>query len=364
MKMTRLCVLFGGRSPEHDVSCMSVVSVIGAIDRSKYELTTIGITKDGRWLIYDGPVEKISDGSWQEYAEKKLAEEPEKYGFSVLAANGRGLKDMTDFVLPIVHGPYCEDGKLQGLLEMADVPYGGCGVTASAVAMDKIIAKQVFESAGLPVTKYTYVTTADIADDLDACLDQIEKAVGYPAFIKPANMGSSVGISKASDRDELKAALDLASRHDRRILCEEAVDCREIETGVLGNDDVKVTVPGEIVATEDFYDYDSKYVDDGKPKMQIPADIPEELSEKIRDIAARAYRAIDGSGFARCDFFVDRKTGSIYINEINTLPGFTAFSMFPLLWEAAGSPYSSTIERIIELGYERYNDKTDRTSDK
>ena len=362
--MIRLCVLFGGRSPEHEVSCMSAVSVIGAADKSKFEISTIGINKEGKWLLYDGPASRITDGSWQEYAEKKLADEPEKYSISILGTGGRGLKDIADFVLPIVHGTYCEDGKLQGLLEMADIPYGGCGVTASAVAMDKIIAKQVFERVGLPVTPYTYVMAEDVAGDIDRAAKSVESMIGYPAYIKPANMGSSVGISKATNADELKAGLILASKHDRRILCEKGINCREIETGILGNHDVKISVPGEIVATDDFYDYDSKYVEDGKRKMKIPAELPAETISEIQDMAARAYKAIDGSGFARCDFFIDRDCGDIYINEINTIPGFTAYSMFPLLWESSGSPYSATIERIVELGYERYNGKADRASDK
>lgn len=343
---------------------MSATSVIGAVDKSKYEISTIGITKDGRWLLYDGPAEKITDGSWEKYAEDKLAADPGKYNISIVGANGRGLKDIADFVLPIVHGTYCEDGKLQGLFEMADVPYGGCGVTASAVAMDKILAKQIFERAGLPVTPYTYVTAGQAAADIDKTARAVESMIGYPSYIKPANNGSSVGISKVSDFEELKSALRLASRYDRRILCEKGLDCREIETGIMGNDEVKVSVPGEIVATDDFYDYDSKYVEDGKPKMKIPAELPDTVISDIRDMAARAYTAIDGSGFARCDFFIDRENGDIYVNEINTIPGFTSFSMFPLLWEASGSPYSQTIERIIELGYERYNGKTDGTSDK
>lgn len=362
--MKKICIIFGGRSAEHEVSCNSAYSVMNAIDKSKYELVSMGITRSGEWLLYDGPAEKIPDGSWEEYAREKLAADPGKYGVSIVGTGGRSLRDIADFALPVVHGTYCEDGKLQGLLEMADIPYGGCGVTASAAAMDKIIAKQIFERAGLPVTPYAYVTADEFSDDPEAAAEKIEGVLDYPVYIKPANCGSSVGISKATDRASLLDSLRLASRHDRRILCEKSVDCREVETGVIGNNEVKVSVPGEIVATDGFYDYKSKYVDDGKPKMKIPADLPAETISTLQDYAARAYTAIDGAGFARCDFFIDKNSGDIYVNEINTIPGFTQFSMFPLLWEAAGSPYSETIERIIELGYERYNDKTDRSPDR
>ncbi|MGN1350884.1 MAG: D-alanine--D-alanine ligase family protein [Anaerovoracaceae bacterium] len=361
--MIRLGIIFGGRSEEHEISCMSAVSVMGAVDRSKYEIVMIGITKQGEWLLYDGPAEGILSGQWQQDAEKALRENPEKYSFSVLGSGGRTLKEIVDFVLPVVHGTYCEDGTLQGLLEMADIPYGGCGVAASAVAMDKITAKDVFVRAGLPVCGYVATSKEAIDEDLDAVALDIQQKLGYPIYVKPANMGSSVGISKAADLASLKEGLLLAARYDRRILAEEGVNCREIETAVLGNYRPEASVPGEIVATEDFYDYDSKYIDDGKPKMKIPADLPQELADTIRSYAVRAFGAIDGAGFARCDFFLDKDNGNIYINEINTIPGFTQFSMFPLLWENSGLPYSETIERIIRLGYERYNAKNHRKAD-
>ena len=228
--------------------------------------------------------------------------------------------------------------------------------------MDKIIAKQVFERAGLPVTPYTCVLRHDLEQNPEDICARVEKALGYPMYIKPANCGSSVGISKVTNREELLPGLRLAAEHDHRILCEKGIHCREIETAVLGNHEIHVSVPGEIVATEDFYDYASKYVDDGKPKMKIPAELPADTIATLQDYAARAYSAIDGAGFSRCDFFIDKDTGEIYLNEINTIPGFTQFSMFPLLWEASGQPYSDTIERIIQLGYERYYDKTDRAS--
>lgn len=358
--MKKICLLFGGRSAEHEVSLQSALSVARAMDRTKYELVPVGITKNGEWLLYDGPLEMIGDGSWEAYAQEKLAEKPDRYRITILGAGGKSLREVADFVLPIVHGTNCEDGRLQGLLEMAGIPYGGCGVTASAVAMDKIIAKQVFERAGLPVTPYTFILRHDLEKNPETVADQVENALGYPLFVKPANCGSSVGISKVTSHEELLPALRLAAEHDRRILCEKGIRCREIETAILGNHEIQVSVPGEVVATDDFYDYESKYVDDGKPKMQIPAELPEETIKKLQEFATRAYSSIDGAGFSRCDFFLDKDTGDIYLNEINTIPGFTQFSMFPLLWEASGLPYRETIERIIQLGYERYHDTADR----
>lgn len=360
--MKKLGILFGGRSEEHEISCLSAASVIGAVNRKNYEVIPIGITKTGEWLLYDGPAEKIASGEWEKEAREALASDPERYAFSVISSCGRTLKNMVDVVLPVVHGTYCEDGKLQGLLEMADIPYAGCGVTGSAVAMDKILAKEVFVRAGLPVCDYAVTFSEEVRKNPDAEAERIEQKLGYPVYIKPANMGSSVGITKAVDRETLKQGLELAMQYDRRILAEAGVECREIESAVLGNYDIVATVPGEIVATEDFYDYAAKYVDDGKPKMKIPADLPEETVEKIREYAVRAFRAIDGAGFARCDFFLDKRDGQIYINEINTIPGFTAFSMFPLLWENMGLSYEETIERIIQLGYERYYSDHNRSA--
>ncbi len=355
--MKKLGIIFGGRSQEHEISRMSAVSVMGAVDRAKFEIIPIGITKDGRWYLYDGPIEMITTGEWEKYAKTALEKNPEKYSFSVVGSGGRSLADIIDFALPIVHGTYCEDGKLQGLLEMAGIPYGGCGVTASAAAMDKIIAKELFMQAGIPVCPYVAVYASDLDERMDDIISEIDSKLPYPIYVKPANQGSSVGISKVEEKSELEKALRYAAEYDKRILVEQGINCREIETAVLGNRDVKTTFPGEIVATEDFYDYEAKYVDDGKPKMKIPADIPEEVADTIRAYAAKGFSALDGEGFSRCDFFIDKDTGSIYLNEINTIPGFTAFSMFPLLWENMGISYTEQIERIIELGYERYNSK-------
>lgn len=356
-KKTRLGIIFGGRSGEHEVSLLSAASVIRATDKSKYELVYIGITRDGEWKILNESseaehqkdsralVDKIEDGSWEKEA---------------TPLNPGSLKQLIDFALPIVHGPYCEDGKLQGLLEMLDIPYGGCGVLASALAMDKLLAKDVFARNGLPICDYEAVTKYEYEHSADAVLDRIEQALSYPSFVKPANMGSSVGISKASERSELAAALELALRYDKRVIVEKYINCREVETGILGNASPEAAVVGEILPSEEFYTYQAKYLDGGASKLCIPAQLSEEITEQIREYAKKAYMAIDGEGYARVDFFIDRDTQKLYLNEINTIPGFTSFSMFPLLWEAAGLSYSATIERIIELGYERYNAKNNR----
>lgn len=344
-KKTKLGIIFGGKSGEYEVSLLSAASVIRAVNKEKYELIYLGITKDGKWKTFDGTVEEIENGSWIESAKP---------------FNPGKLKEAIDFALPIMHGPYCEDGKIQGFLEMMDIPYGGCGVLASAVAMDKLLAKDVFEKNGLPICKHAAVMKSEYEKNPQGVLDEVEKKLGYPSFVKPANMGSSVGISKAADRSELEKALELALQYDKRVIVEEYINCRELETGILGNEEPKAAEVGEILPSAEFYDYTAKYLDGGASKLCIPADITTEMREQIREYACKAYAAIDGEGFARVDFFIDRDTGKLYLNEINTIPGFTNFSMFPRLWEAAGVKYPDTIERIIELGYERYNAKNNR----
>lgn len=345
--MKRLGILFGGRSGEHEISLMSASSVIKAMENSNFQIVMIGISKNGEWLKYDGPVEYIENGEWEKNARR----------FHL-----GSLKEEIDIALPILHGPYGEDGTIQGLFEMLDIPYCGCGVLASAVAMDKMISKELFAKAGLPVCKYKLVFSEKLADRNDMLeeINKIEDYISYPMFVKPSNMGSSVGISKARTRVELEEALQIAKKYDRRIIIEEGIDCREFETGIIGNFDAEVSVIGEILPSAEFYDYKAKYFDGGKSKICIPAEIGEDMADKIRNLSLRAYQTIDGSGFARIDFFQDRKNGEIYINEINTIPGFTKFSMFPLLWEQAGVLYKDLIERIVELGYERYNAKNNR----
>ncbi len=341
----KIAVIFGGRSGEHEISRLSAASVLRAIDREKYEPVQIGINKQGEWFRFDGPISDIEDGSWEKTAQP---------------FNPGDLPKVAEFAFPVLHGPNGEDGTIQGLFEMLRMPYAGCGVLASAACMDKIIAKQMFLQAGLPTCRFILVTAEDFAEDPAAEAERAERELGYPIFVKPANMGSSVGITKAHDRAELLAAMKTAVKYDRRLILEESVNCREVETGVLGNAEVEVACTGEIIPGAEFYDYEAKYSDDAGTTLQVPADIPEETSEKIRAIAEKAYKALDCSGLARCDFFVEKTTGEVFINEINTMPGFTKYSMFPTLFAEVGVPYPEQVERVIELGYERYNAKNNR----
>lgn len=355
--MIRLGIIFGGRSGEHEISLMSAASVIKAVNKEKFIPVMIGITKEGSWLLYDGPVDKIEDGSWQKLAEAALAAEPETYTLTILGCGGKSLKDWIDFALPVLHGPYGEDGTIQGLFEMADIPYGGCGVLGSAASMDKALAKEVFARNNLPICRHMNLLREEVLENPDLVVDRVERFLPYPIFVKPSNMGSSVGITKAKNREGLKEAIREASKYDRRLVLEEGLDCREIETGILGNYNPAAAAVGEILPSEEFYSYRAKYFDGGQSKMCIPADIAEEIAEEVRSIATEAYQLLDCSGYARVDFFLERGTNKIYLNEINTIPGFTKYSMFPLLWAEAGLPYPELIERIIDLGFERYHSR-------
>ncbi|MGC2873870.1 D-alanine--D-alanine ligase family protein [Ihubacter sp. rT4E-8] len=337
--MKTIGVIFGGRSGEHEVSLLSATSVIEAIDREKYAVKMIGITREGCWKLFDGDVKEIASGQWEHLSEE---------------ISPSDLKKLADFALPVLHGPYGEDGTIQGLFEMMDMPYAGCGVLASALCMDKVSAKKLFEQEGIPTSRYHLVYAEDAVENMEAVLDEIEAALPYIVFVKPSNMGSSVGISKVRNRQELREALLLAAKYDRRIIVEEAINCREVETGVIGNHRPQVAAVGEITAKLDFYDYMAKYTDDAGTEITVPANLPEKTYEEIRRLARKAYRALDCSGFARVDFFVDKDTGDIYINEINTIPGFTRYSMFPTMWKEAGVPFDELVERIVDLGYERY----------
>ncbi len=359
-----VAVIFGGRSSEHEVSRVSAQSIIQNIDRSKYDVTMIGITREGRWLVYDGPVEKLSTGEWQAIAEQQAgsgntqpaAEEGMGILGSILkaAGAGQGLRKI-DVVFPVLHGCNGEDGTIQGLLELAEIPYVGCGVLASALGMDKAYAKIIFEKEGIPQGKYLVFNRKQLKINPELIIEQVEDLLSYPCFVKPSNAGSSVGVSKAGSRQELVEALNLAARYDRRILVEEFIDGREVECAVLGNDEPIASTVGEIIAGSEFYDYHDKYVNN-KSRIEIPANLPEETINQIRDYAVRAYKSLDCAGLSRVDFFVHRKTGKIYINEINTLPGFTSISMYPKLWEKSGIPYSELISRLIELALERFED--------
>lgn len=360
----RVGIIFGGRSMEHEISLMSATSVINAIDKDKYEVSMLGITKEGNWLKYNGPVESIESGKWQE-----IAEASDSSG-AVIGYGGVSLLEDMDVAFPVLHGPYGEDGTIQGLFEMANIAYAGCGVLASAVSMDKAVSKEIFARAGIPMCKHIVIYREEAGclnpnTDLTETkrmqinlLNRIESEISYPMFIKPANMGSSVGISKAVDKDELVIAIREASLHDRRILIEEGVSARELEVGIIGNYKPKASSVGEIIPSKEFYDYEAKYFDGGKSKMCVPADISYESAALIKKYALKAYEAIDGSGFARIDFFLEKATGRVLINEINTIPGFTKFSMFPSLWEHAGVEYKDQIDSIIKFAIERHKSKS------
>lgn len=361
----RIGVIFGGRSGEHEISLMSAAAVIRVIDKKKYKVVPIGITREGKWLLYDyEKVDKIEDGSWQADAESLLKTNPDKYEFTVLGAGGKNLKDIIDFALPIIHGPYCEDGKLQGLLETVNIPYAGSGVAGSCIAMDKAFAKEIFLQHKLPVCPYilldSHIIRGERKEVEDSLIAQIEGKLKYPVFVKPANMGSSVGITKVDKAEGLYQAVKMAAGYDRRIVIEEGVDARELETAILGNDKPRAGAVGEIMPSSDFYDYKAKYFDDGESKLFIPADISDKLAKKIKELAIKAYSALDCYGYARVDFLVDKNTEKIYLNEINTLPGFTKISMFPRLWMEYGMTYEQIIEEIIQLGIEKFMEKDAR----
>ncbi|MDA8220094.1 MAG: D-alanine--D-alanine ligase [Dehalococcoidales bacterium] len=353
----RVAVIFGGKSGEHEVSLMSAASIIEAIPKSKYEVVPVGITKGGRWLGGDEALRMLQGGGAEERSDKVVMLADAEHGL-VEADLGQGhLRDEhVDVVFPVLHGPYGEDGTVQGLLEIANLPYVGAGVTASAVGMDKVFMKAVFLQAGLPIVNSAFYLRSRLRREPDAVHREIASRFGYPCFVKPANLGSSVGISKAHDDIELEEALELAAKFDRKIVVEQAVDAREIECSVLGNDDPIASLPGEIVPSREFYDYDAKYADENS-RLIIPAHLDDGTIAEVRDLAVRAFKAVDCAGMARVDFFLDRRDGRVWLNEVNTIPGFTRISMYPKLWEATGISYPDLVDRLIQLAFERHRDK-------
>lgn len=362
-KKLKIGLIFGGRSGEHEVSLLSAQGVMGAIDQAKYEIVPIGITKEGRWLAAGDPMKALISGEAGQSNPAALLAEPSQRGLMRLEnrEQERALKaiqvSQIDVAFPILHGPYGEDGTVQGLLELAGIAYVGAGVMASAVGMDKVIFKDVAQAHGLPVPAYLALKRKEWDQDPEQVMARTEAEIGYPCFVKPANLGSSVGITKAHDRAELRQALAEAARYDRKLLVEAAIDAREIEVSVLGNDEPVASVPGEILPSREFYDYAAKYLD-AESELLIPAPIPPETAEQVRDLAVKAYLAIDCAGMARVDFLLDRQTGEVYLNELNTLPGFTPISMYPKLWEATGISYPELIERLVQLALERHADKS------
>ncbi len=352
----RVAVLFGGQSGEHEVSLMSATSVIHNLDTSKYALDLIGITKAGAWKYYDGLVENISDGTWEAQARPAVFPGDPTYQGFFLMEDPRNIFPV-DVVFPVLHGPRGEDGTIQGLLELSGIPYVGCGVLASSTGMDKAAAKAIFSSLNLPQGPFYTLLLEDWNKNQEQHIHEMEKVFSYPCFIKPANMGSSVGITKAHNQQELIDGVMQAGRYDRKIVVEAFIPCREIECAVLGNNHPKASILGEIVPSKEFYDYEAKYFDGGVSKLFIPADIHDEKAQEIRELAVLAYRALDCSGLARVDFFLEKETGKIYLNEINTIPGFTQISMYPKLWEATDIPYGKLLDALIELAKDSYNER-------
>ncbi len=369
-KKRRIGLVFGGRSGEHEVSLASATSVMANVDSDKYEVVPIGITKEGAWLLGIEPARLIAaeqsvseGGGAEETTAVTLTSDPRLRrlipleGSQPLEENGA-----LDIIFPVLHGTYGEDGTLQGLLEMANVPYVGCGVLGAALGMDKEKMKMVFQSVGLPSVDYLVYRRNEWERSPERIMDAIEQRLGYPCFVKPVNLGSSVGISKAHERGELEDAIHVAAQYDRKVIIERGINCRELECSVLGNDEPIASVVGEVIASNEFYDYNAKYLDN-KSQVIIPADIPQASAEEVRRQAIAAFLALDLSGLARVDFFLEKESGRIYINEVNTMPGFTQISMYPKLWEASGLSYAQLLDRLIELAIERHEDKQrNRTS--
>ncbi len=390
MKKLRVGVLFGGRSGEHEVSLLSAASVLSAIDKKKYDVVPIGITKEGRWVTAAHAERLLKGHSPDSHEPSHLrAGDPEATTAAAVIARGEGVVvppmpgtnhsslmpfETTsidshpaqspidvDIIFPVLHGTFGEDGTIQGLLELADIAYVGAGVLGSAAGMDKDVMKRLFRDAGLPIVKHVTVLRSTWRDQPKKIRRQIERALKYPVFVKPANLGSSVGISKVHDAGELPAAMDEAARFDRKLVIEQGVGgsknkAREIECSVLGNDNPIASVPGEIVPIEEFYDYNAKYLVEGSESI-IPARITRAQQKEVQRLAIAAFQAVDCAGLARVDFLMDSRRGKIYVNEINTMPGFTSISMYPKMWAAAGIPYPELMDRLIQLGLERHAEK-------
>lgn len=396
MKKIRVGILFGGRSGEHEVSLLSAASVLEAIDKEQYEVVPIGITKEGRWVTAARAEQLLRSnniGKAEHEPRHLRAGDPDTTPGAAVLAKGESVVvppvpvhsstgaitsfapegDATmarrwtdnvikvDVIFPVLHGTFGEDGTIQGLLELADIAYVGAGVLGSAAGMDKEVMKQLFRGAGLPMVKHVTVLRRDWERDSKKVQRLVETKLKYPVFVKPANLGSSVGISKAHNREELPAALNLAAGYDRKIVIEQGVGgkknkARELECSVLGNDEPVASLPGEVVPGKEFYDYAAKYLEEGS-QLIIPAKLTKAQTKQVQEMAIGAFRAVDCAGLARVDFLMDPQTKKIYVNEINTMPGFTAISMYPKLWAASGIPYPELIHRLIQLALERHEDK-------
>lgn len=363
----RIGLIFGGRSGEHEVSIRSARSVIEAIDRSKYEVVPIAITKEGNWLGAAASVKLFPAETQRLLADEKqgradtnvtILGDPSRCGLVSLGSR-TSEPERLDVVFPVLHGTFGEDGTLQGLLEMAAIPFVGCGTLASACGMDKVTMKVLFKDAGLPICRHTWLLRSDWDHDRNKVIRKIVREIGFPCFVKPANLGSSVGVSKATDKKSLAKGIDLAARYDRKIMVEEEVVGREIECAVIGNEEPRASLPGEYVIHEEsarFLDYTEKYSSTGHVEFLVPAKIPKATVKKIQAMAAIAYKSIDASGLSRVDFFL-KPDGELLINEINTLPGLTEVSGFPKMWEATGIPFKSVIDQLIQMAIERHRER-------
>jgi D-alanine-D-alanine ligase len=355
-----IAVIFGGRSGEHEVSLMSARSVLSVLDRSRYNVIEIGITHEGAWLTGLNGLAAFEQGKTEALLPASLSPDPSKPGLFVLRNEKQEKLADVDVYFPVLHGTFGEDGTLQGLFELADVAYVGAGVVGSSVGMDKGVFKDVMRAHGLPVVKDVILLRSEIEKDMENAMKRAESVSDYPLFIKPANLGSSVGVTKCRSRSDIAEGLMEAAQYDRRVLVERGVSGpREIEISVLGNDMPEASLPGEVIPGADFYSYDAKYVLDNS-QLLIPAPLSGAQVAQIKEIALRAFKAVDACGMARVDFFLDPKTGEVFLNELNTIPGFTKISMYPKLWEASGLPYAALVDQLIELAMERKSER-DRT---
>lgn len=366
----RIGVIFGGRSGEHEVSVRSAKTVIEQINKDKYEVVPLAITKEGKWLnplesakFFTEETQKNFADSFEDYGEIKtgIVGDTSFKGLIKFGGNSESADILElDAVFSVLHGTYGEDGTIQGLLEMAGIPYVGCGVLASSCGMDKVVMKTLFRDAGLPLCRYVWFLRSEWEKASDEVIAQVENKIGYPCFVKPANLGSSVGISRATDENSLRKAIELAAEYDRKIIVEEALEMREIECAVLGNDEPRASLPGEYVIKDEskaFLDYQEKYAGTGNNEFVVPAFISEELTKKIQQMAVDAFKSIDGAGLARVDFFLRNDNGELIINEINTLPGLTDASGYPKMWAGSGLEFEQVIDSLITLALERYEDK-------
>jgi D-alanine-D-alanine ligase len=355
----RVGVLFGGRSGEHEVSLQSARAVMNALRQAGHDVVPIGITPDGRWLMGGDPLNALSSGERGDEKPVSMLPQPGEGG-GIIAVPEPGVSappiGSLDVLFPVLHGTYGEDGTVQGLFELASVPYAGAGVLGSALGMDKVVQKTLWRGMGLPVADFLSVTRREFELDPNNVIDRIEDTLGYPCFTKPANLGSSVGVSKATTRDELELGLGRAAQYDAKLIVEKGIDARELEVGVLGNEEPMASVVGEILPGAEFYSYRAKYID-SRSQAMIPAEISPELARDVQRLAVRAFQAVSASGLARVDFFLERGTDRLLLNEINTMPGFTEISMYPKLWEASGISFAELVTRIAELGMERFAER-------